>query len=591
MMVKRKINVLMIAVFLFSLIAGGFQAPVFAAVGEKNASVTVIGDDPNTPMLSGKQVTYGDNATALDVLIAAVGKDGVNLDETKMINGILGLDNKDPNYWMYYVNGISATVGADSYVVHNGDKITFRYEDYMTQPEGVSIDVIGNDGTTIKSSNWPYAIFGEPTAFQLLQALVGPENVGFHEDPNYGIMIDSISGVTAEGYSYWSFLVNGGWASVGAGSYVLKPGDKITFKYETYVPPTDTPADGGATPTDGNNPTSNDPIPSATIQNAIDSAITQIPADQVGEWEAVALKQAGKTIPADYLAKVTKEIIDANGTFRKITDYERDTLGILAAGGDPINVGGYNLISSIYNGDVTKQGMNGVAYALIALDSANFEIPDNAKWTREKLVQYLLDNQQQDGRWTGLGSDVDLTAMVLTALAPYQDQEKISETVKNAVNYLSAQYLEGKIDNSQAAAQVIIALSALKIDANGVLFTKDGSSIISYLLSFQNADNGFAWKKGDKSELSATSQAVQALVAYQLFVNGKGSLFSLPLAPISSVADQPNTVSSTTAVSADTEKGKLLPNTATNSYNLLAMGLLIIMLGLSAFVLGKRKKA
>lgn len=57
-------------------------------------------------------------------------------------------------------------------------------------------------------------------------------------------------------------------------------------------------------------------------------------------------------------------------------------MGALAAGEDPTNIEGYNLVQAIYNGNVTKQGLNGVAYALIALDSANFEVPSSAKWTR-----------------------------------------------------------------------------------------------------------------------------------------------------------------------------------------------------------------
>ncbi len=578
----------LVFVILFSLLASGFQEPVAAAGG--TATVTVIGEN-NIPLLSGEEVTYGENANALDVLTDAVGG---NIDAPdsqwggKSINRIKDLAVKDNFYWAFYVNGIFSQVNYDTYKVHPSDKLTFRYEDWTKPSDAASIKVIGKDNVVLSESSYPVGIFGQPTAMDLLQVFVGPDKVVYHEDATFGKMIDSINGLNAESNSYWSFLVNGGWAPVGAGSYVLQPGDKITFKYETF----DSPTDGGDTPTGGDNSTPSEPIAQSKIQTAIDSAITQIPADQVGEWEAVALKQAGKTIPADYLKNVTKAITDANGTFRKITDYERYTLGILAAGGDPTNVAGYNLISSIYNGDVTKQGMNGVAYALIALDSANFQVPDNAKWTREKLVENLLENQQEDGRWTGLNSDIDLTAMVLTALAPYQGQAKVSEEVTKGVGYLSAQYQDGKIDNSQAAAQVIIALSALKLDANGVLFTKEGNSIISYLLSFQNSDLGFGWKKGDPSELAATSQAVQASVAYQLFVNGKGSLFSLPLAPTSSLTDQPNTVaSSTTAASTETKKGQLLPNTASNIYNMLAMGVIIIMMGMAAFVMGKRKKA
>ena len=90
---------------------------------------------------------------------------------------------------------------------------------------------------------------------------------------------------------------------------------------------------------------------------------------------------------------------------------------------------------------VNWQGVNGTIYALLALDSKNYEIPklteeDLGKGleqtTREKLIQQILDKQLSDGGWalSGTKSDADMTAMAIQALAPYY--EKNSE-VKTAV--------------------------------------------------------------------------------------------------------------------------------------------------------------
>ena len=73
---------------------------------------------------------------------------------------------------------------------------------------------------------------------------------------------------------------------------------------------------------------------------------------------------------------------------------------------------------------VKKQGINGPVFALIALDTGDYEIPqtDAANpTTREKLVQTILDAQVANGGWTFFGStaDPDMTGMAIQALAPY----------------------------------------------------------------------------------------------------------------------------------------------------------------------------
>ena len=75
--------------------------------------------------------------------------------------------------------------------------------------------------------------------------------------------------------------------------------------------------------------------------------------------------------------------------------------------------------------DVYKR--QGYIWALLTIAAKNYQEPEGAEWTREKLVSELLSRQLADG---GFGliktdpSDVDLTSMVLTALAPYRGQDK-----------------------------------------------------------------------------------------------------------------------------------------------------------------------
>jgi len=294
--------------------------------------------------------------------------------------------------------------------------------------------VVDENNEDLLTIAYPVNFVGETTALNLLKALVGPEKL-----------------------NYKTLNINGGLSEIGAESYILKNGDQITFQYDSWGEVTETEP-----------PVT--PISQETLKIAIDKVEVYYQNQQIDEWTLIALKQAGKGIPASYLNKYKNLIKEQQGKFRKITDTERYTLAILAAGGDPTNIEGYNLVESIYQADVTKQGLIGIAYALLALDSANFEIPETALWTREKLISYLLDRQNQDGGWAwdeSATSDIDTTGMIVTALAPYKDQAGVKEKVESAVKYLSEQYQASKIDNSSTAAQVIVALSALGIDANG----------------------------------------------------------------------------------------------------------------------------
>ncbi|MFD2443733.1 DUF4430 domain-containing protein [Bacillus sp. CGMCC 1.16607] len=581
-------NIAVVFGLVFALFAGSFQTTSFAAEAGKE-SITVVGTDETEVLLSETEINPDGKSTALQTLINAVGSGNVEISEStygKMITGIKGLKAKDNFFWAFYINGVSAQVGADQYIVKKGDQISFHYVDWKAAPlKAATLKVISNTGLMKEATD--IAFENEPTAFQLLQVVLG-DKVKYTES-QYGKMITSIDGLEGKDTYYWAFYVNGQIATVGADSYKLKAGDQISFQYESWEKPGEETEE---LPKEDTSKPISEPISSEKMQKSIDLASQYVVKNQVGEWEAIALKQAGKELSKNYLENIKKVIKDRNGRFSKITDYERYTLGIVAAGGDPSNIAGYNLIENIYNGEVTKQGLNGVLYALIALDSANFEIPKTAKWSREKLINYLLEKQNKDGGWSWDGSatsDIDTTAMVLTSLAPYINQENVKFKMDTTVNYLSKQYASAKINNSSTAAQVIIALSAAGIDANGDLFANKEASLMTYLLTFQNKDGGFDWQGGDVSDVMSTSQAIQGIVSYQLFLNNNGSLYQISQSPVSS-----SKVDDNSEISNPINKvveGKLLPNTATNTYNLFVFGLILLLLGAILFMIEKRKKA
>ena len=116
---------------------------------------------------------------------------------------------------------------------------------------------------------------------------------------------------------------------------------------------------------------------------------------------------------------------------RKGTENSRAILALTAMGIDASNVEGYDLTAALSDMTyVKKQGLNGPIWALIALDSGNYEIPQissgktTAQVSREKLLSYILSSELTDGGFNltksdSQGADPDVTAMALQAFAPY----------------------------------------------------------------------------------------------------------------------------------------------------------------------------
>ena len=275
-----------------------------------------------------------------------------------------------------------------------------------------------------------------------------------------------------------------------------------------------------------------------------------------GEWAVLA--EARGNVSASvwydkYLSNIAKSVASMNGkldptsTQTKHTEYSRVILALTALGEDATKFTGsnstvYNLVEPLFekNGStyrVSEQGNNGTAFALIALDSGNYY--DNATGTtaRNAWINSLLDAQISDGSW-GIdadfpGSNVDMTAMVVQALAPYcSTNATVKAAVDKAVEWLSVEYQKtGDYGSSESAAQVIVALSALGIDARTKAdFQYKGISVLSNFLSYADPNSkGFLHDKQPNSTVNqmASEQAAYTLVAYDRYVNGSKRLYDM----------------------------------------------------------------
>ena len=191
---------------------------------------------------------------------------------------------------------------------------------------------------------------------------------------------------------------------------------------------------------------------------------------------------------------------------------------------------------------VNRQGINGAIWALIALDSHDYEIPDvsvqGTRATRENLIASILGAQLADGGWnlSDPDADSDMTAMAIQALAPYYSTDSSVKTaVDNALQCLSdiqnsnGGYSSWGSINSESCAQVVVALTSLGIDpAEDSRFIKNGNSVLDALLGYYVNGGGFKHTDGESGvNAMATEQGFYALVSYSRMIEGKSSLYDM----------------------------------------------------------------
>ena len=270
-----------------------------------------------------------------------------------------------------------------------------------------------------------------------------------------------------------------------------------------------------------------------------------------GEWSIIALSGGEYGVASGYYDKYYENVVNTlkenDGILsgdRKYTEYSRVIMGLSAIGRDATNVGGYNLVEKLANFDKVKsQGVNGVIFALIALDTKGYETSDPD--IRQKYINEILANEISGGGFDfmGVSADPDMTAMALQALTPYRDDPKVDAVVKRGVAILSKlQESNGGLsswgsNNSESVAQTIIALCGMGIDPNSdSRFVKNGHSLLDALLTFEAKDGGFmhvqagaatgGGAEGGVADGMATDQAALALLAYQRMTGGKAPIYN-----------------------------------------------------------------
>lgn len=402
----------------------------------------------------------------------------------------------------------------------------------------------------------------DPTAWDAVKACLDSANYTYTGSGTYIKSITDAAGNTlkekGDGKSSgWMFglAVKGGTETLPKTTLdntYLKDGDTLRlFFTDTYIPldPTDPTVPGAEVPGFDEAYAG----AKAYIQSAVSAPVVSY---LFGEWAVLGQARAKVPLSEAYIAAYYEKVVayvqknmgadgvlvDPESRNPTVTDNERIILALTAIGKDPANVGGKNLLTALQNKDVMKvtdtsnTDINGLVMGLLALNSRNYT--SDTSW----LVQAVLAQQNEDGSWSASADtkpvgDVDMTAMALQALAPYYKDggnEIVNTAVNKALQWLSDKYKGTGYTSAESCAQVVIALSALNLDANtDARFTKtvEGKtlSVLGNLLQYRVAENGgFKHQFADKAvNEMATEQALCAMAAYARFTEKANALYDM----------------------------------------------------------------
>ncbi|PFA85910.1 DUF4430 domain-containing protein [Bacillus cereus] len=484
-----------------TLVFVSFANTVHITFAEENtAKLAIIGESQKGIMLCPKEEQIKDGETALSLLQKVMGDkvESETMSFGTYVKGIDGLMAGATSAWLYDVNDKSAEVGADSYKLKSGDVVVFRFvSDWSNISQETLKETLDKFGTCKPE---------EPNGGKPEEPKTDDPKQEKPEEPK----TDDPKQEKPE-----------------------EPKTNDPKQEKPEEPKTDGSKQEKPDGTKTNDEKPEQPqqeniqVPSAQLNEAISKTSDKMLQDGIeSDWVAVALSRSGKNVPIEaklnYVKSVTEKVEKRINRF-SATDLARTIIMMNAMSADPKNVGGHNLVQKLYESDKVNS-VTGYAFALLAFDTKKYEIPVESKWNRVALVEALLNNQHTDGGWTynssgskDSASSVDVTGMVLSALAPYQERSDVKPAIQKAVAYLYNEQLQNGgfsadgQENSNSTAQAIIGLSLVKdVDQNRL------HKAMQNLLSYQLSNGEFKWLPSDQNGNGmATEQALLALLQFK----------------------------------------------------------------------------
>ncbi len=261
---------------------------------------------------------------------------------------------------------------------------------------------------------------------------------------------------------------------------------------------------------------------------------SELPGAPAADWYAITLSQMG-----DYDLSSCKDFLLSsfeNTSEKAAVTRQKFALALLAIDSD---------LSSIHAESDKTIGAQGIMSWVYGLHLVRNGFVSETH-TEASIIDTLLSLQFEDGGWALNGSigNVDVTAMVMQALAPYMDtRSDVKTALEHATELLSslqdadASYKSYGVSNPESAAQVIVALTAMGIDPfTDARFIKNGSTLLDAIERFRLENGAFSHTLGGAESPMATVQTLYSLVACERMTCGKTPFYTFDKTEIQSAA-------------------------------------------------------
>lgn len=292
----------------------------------------------------------------------------------------------------------------------------------------------------------------------------------------------------------------------------------------------------------------------ADMESLVQKITTRYSRTTAGAWEdwewmnlGFSQKKLGNLDDGFSIAECIKRLDTTTNV--AMTNIDRKIMTLTARGIDCTKLSKYNngepfidakgnevddFVSILYNysGGWT---INGPIFALIALDMGNYTIPENALWTRDKLLETILTH-----KYLSDGFGLDMVTMLMQSIAPYQDDpvygERVTAKLWEGFGIVMDSFGTDPFDNpfgvqwggvytSEGASQIICALSAMGVDVHTDVRLNNGKdSVLTSFLNYADFDEGyFAHSNTTPKNAMATYQGCYATQWYLGFLKGGGA--------------------------------------------------------------------
>jgi hypothetical protein len=527
---KKKLTTLLLAlIFLFT----GTAVKTKAEIEKVSVDVVINGYS---------KVIAADKSSKINALEAAeevLKKNGIKYETSTFswggtyISSIEGIKEKHFggwDGWLYAVNRkgkyVDILTGIDGFNLMNGDKLIVYYGDFSTlainkidfstDKPGESLELALNNTYIDYTSNKP-----------VIQAVNGVNKV----------LIDGVEYNVKDGKIILSKGLSAGKHTIEVSDFGIEKipsvvADKIEFAF---------PAEA-AENSDGTNSGDNQSGSMTMEIKDIDSEIAKIKEylslHSDDPWAALTLKKFGIKAGESYILDMADYMETYGIEECSTTDLEKLILNLTALGYSPYNFNGEDIVKEVLNRDIDGFLINDSLFALLVYNYANVE-EGQYKLTKEILIKDILDKRlkyEVDGKtvegWALSGDKInpDITGAVLSALAPFNNDSypMVKEAIKNTVNSISLlQNEKGYLaDNfgifSESLSFMIVGLTAVGENPEGVKFTKKNGNLISAFLSFKGTEGQIKHSLDGKNDYMATEQALRALISLKEYkLNGK----------------------------------------------------------------------